>query len=913
MEWNELKSHLRYLPVEENDRIEKAFNMGKKAHSNQKRKSGEPYFTHPIAVAHILANMGADADTVIAALLHDTVEDTEVTLDVIRKEIGEIPAALIDGLTKFRAGDFGEKPTMDEKIETLRKMFTVMDEDIRIMVIKLADRLHNMQTIQFFTKEKQESYAKETLDIYVKIADRLSMMDIRDELEALCLSVLEPENFPVVSRLRAQNERKATDMSKKVETEIATLDPKLTVTIFTENKPWKKLKILQDLGGGTVGTADVTLAFVCPTIEDCYKTFGVLHRLWRREHLSFQDFINAPMANGYRGLHTTMILSDGFRIRCKIRTEEMQRYAHFGIASKCFDSEAKGFGSYVSWTEVIAPLSKDSKEKSATFWTGLQRDILEESIKIHGPADEVVMVPQNASALDAAFYLFGTKTLKAKSVLVNGQQAPFGSFPKEGSSIDIHTGKHRTAELDWLKWTSTGLARAHIRTALSEESSAVKQRAGRTLLQDRMTKEHRGYLEEYLEEDLNTHLAMLGYSSLNETFEALAAGYVDPTTVIHTLFDEKKHRSEKKKWYTIRYDFAVDDLDAALDFFRLLKKYKRLCTNVRIRHRTLHETDTATFDLLLTNKEEEHILEDIRSSGITGIQLTVRSARWYCWSGVLTLSFLWGFDPVMVKMLLDAGVHNATFSVIRSVVTVICALLLTAWSRRRESFSRLPAKHPELWVSGIAFAGVNFFTYLCLSNTSPTVYNTVLRASPLILAPVLFPEYRKQYGMLLILGLAGFAALFMQGPPGIGYGLLALGAYCLYTYSSTLFQRKAHVQARSIQFFLFSSIVSAICIAPLALLAPPAPSTTLLMLTAAECLVFIGFSYVIFYSLTRALGYAAVSPWLNLIVAFGIIGEAALIGTGSLTWGVLLSALLFVTGNLIMSNNARRADSAKTK
>ena len=207
MQWSEFRAHVRHLSSEDLDRVKTAFGRGEEAHSGQKRKSGEPYFTHCIAVANSLADMGADADTIIAALLHDAIEDTPLTLEMIEQEFDSSVPSLIDGVTKLDETELKENPTFEQETETLRKIFTYMQQDVRIMIIKLADRLHNMQTLKFLDPKRQQSLAEETRDVYVKIADRLSMRDFRDELEALCISILEPDLFGQLTELRRKNKK----------------------------------------------------------------------------------------------------------------------------------------------------------------------------------------------------------------------------------------------------------------------------------------------------------------------------------------------------------------------------------------------------------------------------------------------------------------------------------------------------------------------------------------------------------------------------------------------------------------------------------------------------------------------------------------------------------------------------------
>ena len=239
MQWNVFRSHIAYLSKADITRVSKAFELGAELHKDQKRRSGQLYFTHPIAVAHKLADYHADADTIIAALLHDTVEDTPITLSEIHDQFNGSVAELIDGVTKLTPEDVQGNPALDDNIETLRKLFTYLEKDVRIVIIKLADRLHNMQTVEHLSEKRQISYAQETLDVYVKIADQLSMRDLRDELENLCLSILKPDLCEKLHALDAENERLGKQIIKRITTTLdkeGVLDNK---QIHFEYKSWQ--------------------------------------------------------------------------------------------------------------------------------------------------------------------------------------------------------------------------------------------------------------------------------------------------------------------------------------------------------------------------------------------------------------------------------------------------------------------------------------------------------------------------------------------------------------------------------------------------------------------------------------------------------------------------------------------------
>src|SRR3989338_4725283 len=401
MQWNEFRSHLRHMSEKDLARVHEAYELGAKMHKDQKRRSGEPYFNHPTTVAIMLSGLGADVDTISAALLHDTLEDTPLTLAQIENTFGKTVSELVDGVSKLTRADIGAKPTLNEQIETLRKMFQVMQKDVRIIVIKLMDRLHNMQTAEFLPEEKLRALIKETLEVYVKIADRLSMQDVRDELKSLCIAIIEPTKHQELSDLRKKNEERGEHLLQTMIQKLKNERPDALkhVSLAYEHKRWDKLQEqIETEGAAATGVASLVIAFICKNTDDCYQMMGVLHQLWQRETLSFQDFINSPMINGYKGLHTTIILEDGTRVRCKIRTTEMHEYAHKGVTTMCFKGEPRCLMDYLPWTQRISPLAKATENRSEEFWRSLQSDVLGESIIIHSASDETVLIPQRATA-----------------------------------------------------------------------------------------------------------------------------------------------------------------------------------------------------------------------------------------------------------------------------------------------------------------------------------------------------------------------------------------------------------------------------------------------------------------------------------------------------------------------------------
>lgn len=304
--WQDFRSHIGYLSTVDKEIVKRAFIMGEKTHSHQKRISGDPYFSHCIAVALLLAHAQADAETLAVALLHDAVEDTPLQLADIERELGSDIAHFVDGVTKLDRDHLSDNPERNQHIETIRKIFSYMQEDIRIIVVKLYDRLHNMQTIDALRPDKQRRVALETLQVYAKVASQLCMKKIRDDLEYLSLRVIEPQKTLQIQLVR---EQRMEETAKVIEHLKGLMQPESTLHIDLHYYPvpvrWTRL-LRQMENDEKLSAVPLSVSIVAPSIEDCYRTLYLLHRLWQREILSFDDFINSPRLNGYQALHTTI-------------------------------------------------------------------------------------------------------------------------------------------------------------------------------------------------------------------------------------------------------------------------------------------------------------------------------------------------------------------------------------------------------------------------------------------------------------------------------------------------------------------------------------------------------------------------------------------------------------------------------
>ncbi len=906
MQWATFSAALSHLPAREQERIHRAFELGKTMHGDQKRKSGEPYFTHPIAVATILAGMGADADTVIAALLHDTVEDTDLTLNAIDQEFNGSVRSLIDGVTKLFSGDFNDKPTLDEQKETLRKIFTLMQEDVRVMVIKLVDRLHNMKTIQFLQEERQQAMAQETQDVFVKIADRLCMQDLRDALEELTLQILEKEAFPTLLELRRKSDEHAHEAAQMMHLEFSKPGMPKHLKIHPESKQWSDVQQQMEKGKGSVtGLADIVLAFECASIPACYEVLGSLHQRWRREAMSFQDFINSPKINGYQGLHTTIILPNGMRVRCKIRTKDMQIYAHRGIAAYCFDSKAKGLLEYLPWVQHIQSLSEDTKNRSEEFFESLKSDILGESIVVHGTGDHTVLLPAGSTALDGAFYCFHEKALRIKAIRINGQLVPFSTLLNHSVSIDIELNSRFTVHREWLDWVHTGVATAMIRGALSNQSKHYKQVMGKEILQKRMDEQKLGYIEEFDRRTIVSTLAKLGYTSLEDVYVALADGREDVSNVCKAIFAKRNPSAIQRgdrQWliFYIKPEFARN-----MDLTHFLEKFYGHFHSIKMSFSKRKQQRKIIIDFSATPDVCNAMLVDIKGIGVKHFLLRRRYSFIKLVVGIAIIMTLWGMDPVIGYEIIQRNQLSAIdLTLIRfwSLTSISGMLLLFQKYRSNLKQSWLHINSKSLWLSVFFLISVSLTTYISLQTTIPCHYTIPMTAAGIIMTSIV---HKKRWHILIVtwlLLLSGFIFLIANDPSwglqGIFFTILSVLSFSGFSIVSERYKREENIAARSAQYFFLLSALCAILTLPLLTVSTLSsiPFQVLAQMTLFS-ITLVGLPYYMYYFFLSHQAIDFVLRYSFLIILVTMFGQ--LLFEHEVSTTILIASSLVMLGAML--------------
>ncbi|MAG77923.1 hypothetical protein CL616_01010 [archaeon] len=447
--------------------LKESYEFAKKAHEGQKRASGESFIQHPLQVAYILAEHKLDVTSLIAAILHDTVEDTEITLDEIKSRFGKDVALLVEGLTKI--SKIKEISHEDYHSETIRKVMLASAKDIRVILIKLADRLHNMRTIGAFREDKKRRIAKDALQIYAPIAYRLGIHSIKNELEDLSFKVLEFEAFNDIDSgmkvTKKERDRHVKKIKYTINKELEKSGIKVEILGRTKHyysiykkmiKKGKKLSEIYDL---------VALRVITDSVKDCYEVVGIIHNLWTPIPKEFDDYIATPKRNMYQSLHTVVISSEGKPVEFQIRTKEMHRIAEDGIAAHWRYKGVKGdkdFDQKMNWMKEILEWQKSSKD-AKEFMEMLNIDFFEDEVFAFTPRGKVVQLPKGASVIDFAYAVhsdIGEKCIAAK---INGLFVPLRTIIKNGDQVEIITSKAQHPSRNWIKIAKTSKARSKIK------------------------------------------------------------------------------------------------------------------------------------------------------------------------------------------------------------------------------------------------------------------------------------------------------------------------------------------------------------------------------------------------------------------------------------------------------------------
>ena len=539
-------------------KIRKAYDFAKEKHGDQLRRSGEPYIIHPVQVAYTLAELGLDESTISAALLHDVVEDTEVTREELAKTFSEEIAEMVDGVTKLGKLNYTSKE--EEQVENYRKMFLAMGKDIRVIMIKLADRLHNMRTLRFLTRDRQIANARETMDLYAPLANRLGMYTLKWELEDLSFKYLYPEDYrELVEGINKKREERLKFIDQiideiRVQLKKQKIDAEITgrakhlYSIYRKmQRDNKTLDQIYDL---------FALRIIVNSVKDCYAALGVVHELYNPMPGRFKDYISVPKPNMYQSLHTTLIGPKGTPFEVQIRTWDMHRIAEFGIAAHWAYKEASFMGGKkanvkvsedkLSWLRETLEWQKDIEDPQE-FLNTLKTELFEDEVYVFTPKGKILVLPRGATPIDFAYSIHEEVGNKMTGCKINSKMMPIVTSLKNGDIIEIMTSDNsKGPSRDWLKFVKSTTAKTRIQRWFKKNEREDNIIKGKEILEKEVKKLGGSHQELLKDEYLKVAMARYNYQTEDDMYSALGFGAITANKIISKLLEEyrKDHKEE---------------------------------------------------------------------------------------------------------------------------------------------------------------------------------------------------------------------------------------------------------------------------------------------------------------------------------------------------------------------------------
>lgn len=536
-----------YLPKLDEKRFKRAYVFARNAHAGQKRMDGSEYITHPMEVTSILTHLRVDETTLLAAILHDVPEDTKRTIEEVEKEFGRDLAFLVSGVTKLSKMKYRHN-MVERQVDSLKKFFLHSARDLRIILIKLADRLHNMRTLNYVRQEKQLRIAKETMEIYVPIANLLGVWEVKSELENLCFAYIYPKEYDqlkhLIQKTAAYQQKILKGTTQKLQRELK----KNRIQAEIQSRPKSLYSIFRKMVDREQQVEDLNdllaIRVIVKERDDCYRVLGLIHELFRPKSGRIKDYIAVPKANGYQSLHTTVFGVDGTPTEFQIRTQEMHIESEYGIAAHYFYKE----GSSARWTKIqreikkrsgwvkeVLELQKDLKSNT-DFIENLKIDVLQDRIFVFTPHGDMIDLPQGATGLDFAYHIHTDVGDHAVGLSRNGQSYPLTFVLETGDTVKIMTSKTQTLpKREWLEKVKTNLARNKIRLALKRQTQEQAYEAGVEFL----TREFHLYgekLDRLSEKQKDLLLAAFEMKNWREFIEAVGNGTISESEIISLLY-----------------------------------------------------------------------------------------------------------------------------------------------------------------------------------------------------------------------------------------------------------------------------------------------------------------------------------------------------------------------------------------
>ena len=528
-----------YNPRTNDDLIRRAYAYGINMHEGQLRQSGEPYFTHPVAVAAILTEQRLDDATIVTALLHDTIEDTKSTYSEVTRLFGAEVAELVDGVTKLT--NLQLSSTQSKQAENFRKLFMAMSKDLRVILVKLADRLHNMRTIKSMKPEKQAQKARETMEIFAPLAGRMGMQWMREELEDLAFRVLNPDARNSIIRRFITLQRETGDVVHRITADIrAELEKaQIEADVYGRaKKPYSIWRKMQEKDLAFSRLSDIYgFRVICTSEQDCYRILGVIHQRWRAVPGRFKDYISQPKSNGYRSIHTTVSGRDGKRVEVQIRTRQMHEVAEAGVAAHwSYRDGVRARNPFaVDPSKWIASMTERLDEEDHNeFLENVKLEMYSDQVFCFTPKGDVIQLPRGATPLDYAYSIHTRIGNSCVSAKVDGIRVPLWTRLKNGQSVEIITAEGQMPQSSWIDIVTTGRAKAAIRKSLREEDRGRFVKLGQELA--RAAFDHIG--KKATDKALRTVAKTLGLADEQDLLARLGSAELTARRVVETLYPE---------------------------------------------------------------------------------------------------------------------------------------------------------------------------------------------------------------------------------------------------------------------------------------------------------------------------------------------------------------------------------------
>ncbi len=640
---------LSYFPSADISTVQRAYLFSKKAHEGQFRRSGQPYISHPVGVSEILADLKLDLPSIMTGLLHDTVEDTSVTLENIAENFGPVVTELVDGATKITQLSF--KNTHDKQSENVRKMIVAMGKDVRVILVKLADRLHNMRTLGHMAYEKQVQIGQETLDIYAPLANRLGISSIKVEMEDLSFRYTQPDHYydlaQKVAKKKKEREKYIEEVKKILNQE---LSKRFREHFEIQGRSKHLYSIYKKMIVSNLDYDQVydLLAFriIVDSISRCYEVLGHIHSLWKPIPGRFKDYIALPKPNNYQSLHTTVIGPGGERIEIQLRTHEMQLISEKGIAAhwkyKTSDSVDIKMEEQMEWLQELVSLHQQV-ERSGEFLENVKTDLFDSHIYIFTPKGDVKEFREGATPIDFAYSIHTDVGHRCVAARINGKMVPLRTKMRSGDTVEVITAKNKKPSKDWLNFCVSSKAKSKIRTFIHEEERKRAREIGSNLLE----KEFRKYgmsMNRKLNEKVisnNQEFKKLGVTRPEEIYMKVGYGQLLPRQIVRALEPDAKTTDDKKtkeSFFSRAYKSAIErkkklrSIISVNGMDDILVRFAKCCTPIpgdpikgfisRGRGITIHKSDCEKSFVIDENRQVD--VEWTVKSAPDGVERSVR-------------------------------------------------------------------------------------------------------------------------------------------------------------------------------------------------------------------------------------------------------------------------------------------------